>query len=297
MQNYLIIYNGSAGKSDNEKIAKQAKTFLETHGKRVELAKTQSEEEAISKSAEAPNQFDCLVTIGGDGSINTACTGFLQAGKAIPLGIIPSGTVNNFARALKVPLNTDDAITNLLAGTCVAVDLGTVGATPMISSLTLGRLADIARNIKDDEKKKFGKVIYLIKGFKELFTHRSYKLRISANDKVETLRAQIVLITTTNSVGGYVEFNPVATYDDDHLHVFILKKFTFPKLLAYLSYFLSGNLKDNADVKYFKCKTVKIEGLSRREIQARIDGDPAMKLPITVKTKADFLQVIVPKQQ
>lgn len=51
MQNYLIIYNGAAGKSNNEKIAKQAQTFLETHGKRVELAKTQSEEEAISKGA------------------------------------------------------------------------------------------------------------------------------------------------------------------------------------------------------------------------------------------------------
>lgn len=288
MQTYIIIYNGSAGKTDNEKLAQQAKQFLESNGKTVTLCKTTSEDDAISKAAAAVANYDCLVTIGGDGSINTACSGFLKAGKTIPLGIIPGGTVNNFARALSIPLNTDDAIKNLLTGKPAEVDLGTVGNTPMISSLTLGRLADIARNIKDDEKKRFGKAIYLVKGFKELFTNRSYKLRITANGKTKTLRSQILLITTTNSVGGYVEFNPEASYDDDHLHVFILKKFTLPKLFAYGSYFLSGNLKDNSDVMYFKCKTLKIENLSSRKIQARIDGDPATKLPITVETKANF---------
>ncbi|EHO50539.1 diacylglycerol/lipid kinase family protein [Lentilactobacillus kisonensis] len=294
MQTYIIIYNGSAGKTDNEKLAQQAKQFLESNGKTVTLCKTTSEDDAISKAAAAVANYDCLVTIGGDGSINTACSGFLKAGKTIPLGIIPGGTVNNFARALSIPLNTDDAIKNLLTGKPAEVDLGTVGNTPMISSLTLGRLADIARNIKDDEKKRFGKAIYLVKGFKELFTNRSYKLRITANGKTKTLRSQILLITTTNSVGGYVEFNPEASYDDDHLHVFILKKFTLPKLFAYGSYFLSGNLKDNSDVMYFKCKTLKIENLSSRKIQARIDGDPATKLPITVETKANFLNVIIP---
>lgn len=294
MQTYIIIYNGSAGKTDNEKLAQQAKQFLESNGKTVTLCKTTSEDDAISKAAAAVANYDCLVTIGGDGSINTACSGFLKAGKTIPLGIIPGGTVNNFARALSIPLNTDDAIKNLLTGKPAEVDLGTVGNTPMISSLTLGRLADIARNIKDDEKKRFGKAIYLVKGFKELFTNRSYKLRITANGKTKTLRSQILLITTTNSVGGYVEFNPEASYDDDHLHVFILKKFTLPKLFAYGSYFLSGNLKDNSDVMYFKCKNLKIENLSSRKIQARIDGDPATKLPITVETKANFLNVIIP---
>ncbi len=217
----------------------------------------------------------------------------MKAGQSIPLGIIPGGTINNFARALHIPLNTDQAINNLLDGSPAEVDLGAVGKTPMVSSLTLGRLADIARNVKDDEKKRFGKMIYLVKGFKELFTNRSYKLKITANDRSEVLRAQILLITTTNSVGGFIAFNPDASYDDDYLHVFLLKSFTPMKLLTYLSYFITGNLKNAQGVRYFKTKTVKIDNLSKRDIQARIDGDPAISLPITVTTKSDFLQVIV----
>lgn len=295
MKNYLIIYNGNAGTSDNEKIAKQAQSFLEDNGKQVTLSKTASRDDAVKQAKLATDKYDCLVTIGGDGSINTACEGFLTAGKSIPLGIIPGGTINNFARALKIPLDTDEAIHNLVAGSPTEVDLGAINRTPIISSLTLGRLADIARNVKDEDKKRFGKIIYLIKGFKELFANRSYKLKITANHKTKTLRAQILLITTTNSVGGFVAFNPDATYDDDYLHVFLLKSFTPMSLLAYLSYFITGNLKNAKGVRYFKTQTLTIEGLSKRDIQARIDGDPAMSLPITVKTKADFLQVVVPR--
>ncbi|MEE8824293.1 diacylglycerol kinase [Lentilactobacillus sunkii] len=295
MNNYLIIYNGNAGTSDNEKIAKQAQSFLKNNGKQVTLSKTASRDDAVEQAKLATDKYDCLVTIGGDGSINTACEGFLTAGKSIPLGIIPGGTINNFARALKIPLDTDEAIHNLVTGSPTEVDLGAINQTPIISSLTLGRLADIARNVKDEDKKRFGKIIYLIKGFKELFANRSYKLKITANHKTETLRAQILLITTTNSVGGFVAFNPDASYDDDYLHVFLLKSFTPMSLLAYLSYFITGNLKNAKGVRYFKTQTLKIEGLSKRDIQARIDGDPAMSLPITVKTKADFLQVVVPR--
>ncbi|MGF2385405.1 diacylglycerol/lipid kinase family protein [Lentilactobacillus otakiensis] len=295
MKNYLIIYNGNAGKSDNETIAQHAKALLENNGKTVTLSKTKSRDDAVEQAQKSTEKYDCLITIGGDGSINTACEGFLKAGKSIPLGIIPGGTINNFARALNIPLNIDQAINNLLDGTPAAVDLGAVGETPMVSSLTLGRLADIARNVKDDEKKKFGKIVYLIKGFKELFTNRSYKLKVTANDRSEVLRAQILLITTTNSVGGFIAFNPEASYDDDTLHVFLLKSFTPMKLLTYLRYFITGNLKNAKGVRYFKTKTVKIENLSKRDIQARIDGDPAMSLPITVAIKKNFLNVMVPK--
>lgn len=127
------------------------------------------------------------------------------------MGIIPGGTVNNFARALKIPLNTTDAIKNLIHGNPTEVDLGAIGKTPVVSSLTLGRLADIARNVKDEEKKKFGKIIYLIKGFKELYSNHSYKLKLTANGRSKAFRAQILLITTTNSVGGFISFNPEAS--------------------------------------------------------------------------------------
>ncbi|MFT8399757.1 MAG: diacylglycerol kinase family protein [Lentilactobacillus diolivorans] len=294
MEKIIIIFNGTAGNSNNEEIANRAKNYLEKHGKIATLSKTNSEQDAINQAAQAVDIYDYLVTIGGDGSINTVCAGFLKANKTIPLGIIPGGTVNNFARALKIPLNTDKAIENLLTGTPKNVDLGHIDRQPIISSLTLGRLADISRNVKQTEKKKFGRIVYLFKGIKELFTNRSYKLKITANGKAETLRAQILLITTTNSVGGYVEFNPQAAYDDDYLHVFLLKKFTLPKILTYGSFFLSGNLKQARGVKYFKTKEVKIENLSSRDIKTRIDGDPAMALPITVQTIPDFLKVVMP---
>lgn len=288
MKKYLIIYNGNAGTSDNKKIAEQTKLYLEEHGRSAVLSPTQSREDAVSQVKQSVEGFDCLMWW-------LTCEGFLKAGKSIPLGIIPGGTVNNFARALKIPLNTTDAIKNLIHGNPTEVDLGAIGKTPVVSSLTLGRLADIARNVKDEEKKKFGKIIYLIKGFKELYSNHSYKLKLTANGRSKAFRAQILLITTTNSVGGFISFNPEASYDDDYLHVFWLKRFSPLSLITYLRYFVTGNLKNASGVRYFKTKSVKIEGLSDQTIEARIDGDPAMCVPFTVQTQPDFLQVIVPK--
>ncbi len=295
MQSFLILYNDKAGKSDNEKLAQKAQQTLTQAGKHVTLTATKSEDDAINQAAKSTANYDCLVTIGGDGSINTVCSGFLKAGKAIPLGIIPGGTVNNFARALHIPLNPDKAINNLVSGNPTAVDLGTVGQHPVVSSLTLGRLADLAQSVKQEEKRKFGPIIYLFKGIKTLFKNRSYKLKLNVDGHTEAIRSQVLLITTTNSVGGYVEFNPEATYDDDYLHVFILKQFTLPKLLTFGTFFLSGQLKEARGVIYFKCKSLKIENLSSRTIKTRIDGDPAVELPIKVEVKPDFLQVILPK--
>lgn len=137
-------------------------------------------------------------------------------------------------------------------------------------------------------KEEVWKIIYLIKGFKELYSNHSYKLKLTANGRSKAFRAQILLITTTNSVGGFISFNPEASYDDDYLHVFWLKRFSPLSLITYLRYFVTGNLKNASGVRYFKTKSVKIEGLSDQTIEARIDGDPAMCVPFTVQTQPDF---------
>lgn len=99
----LIIFNAQAGKSDNNEIAKKAKAVLERHGQTAVLKATDSESDAIHAAATATDQYDRLITIGGDGSINTACAGFLQAGKAIPLELFLAGRSITLPGRLKSP--------------------------------------------------------------------------------------------------------------------------------------------------------------------------------------------------
>ncbi len=67
MKKYVIIYNKNAGKTDNQQIATDAKTLLESNGKTVDLRQTKSRDDAVHQAEIATENYDCLITIGGDG--------------------------------------------------------------------------------------------------------------------------------------------------------------------------------------------------------------------------------------
>lgn len=295
MSKYLVIYNGSAGNSDNEKIAHHFQRQATAHGD-ADLLATQSRQEALQAIQKRAKDYDCLVTIGGDGTLNTTCTALLKANVGTTLGIIPGGTVNNFAKALGLPLEADAAIDTILTGTARPVDLGYLPDTgqAIVSSLTIGKLAETAQNVKQSEKKRWGPMIYLFKGFKQLVTNRSYKFRLTVNDQTHVQRAQVILITTTNSVGGFITFNQEASFDDDLLHTFVLRRFTPRKFMNYGRLFIAGKFKNARGVSYFKSTSLTIENLSHRPLHTRIDGDPSVKLPIKVAIRSDFIQVMTP---
>ena len=54
---------------------------------------------------ELPDTYDLIVCSGGDGTMDEVVEGMMQRKKKLPLGYIPSGTVNDFARSLKIPRN------------------------------------------------------------------------------------------------------------------------------------------------------------------------------------------------
>ncbi|MGE5259903.1 MAG: diacylglycerol/lipid kinase family protein, partial [Actinomycetota bacterium] len=68
--------------------------------------------------------IDAVVVGGGDGSIRTVASAL--AGTDVPLGVLPLGTLNHFAKDLGVPLNADAAVSVIAAGHVRAVDLAEV---------------------------------------------------------------------------------------------------------------------------------------------------------------------------
>ena len=101
-----------------------------------------------------------LVVIGGDGTIHHAVQNFKDTIRDYQIGIIPGGTVNNFARVLSIPLKEEDAFETILAGQTTPVDFGMVNQDVMISTLTIGLLADTAANVTQQEKQNMVLSLY-----------------------------------------------------------------------------------------------------------------------------------------
>ncbi|MGX7417748.1 diacylglycerol/lipid kinase family protein [Carnobacterium gallinarum] len=301
MKNVMLIFNPASGKSQSENIAKQVKIFLEKEDTQceVKLMGTQNESDATKFAKEAAEQkFDLVVSIGGDGTISDIVSGLSPYEQRPKLGIIPAGTVNNLARVLKIPLKIEDAIKNLITGGKTPMDVGQVNEAYMISTLTIGVLADAALSVSQKEKQKFGPFAFLFKGGKILLRHKHYSLRIQEDTDEWNGAAQLVLITMTNSAGGFPFLDPDARIDDGYFHVFIVPELSFINSLKFFPYFISGNAKKIPNLTYIKSKKLTITGpKTKKEVRSRIDGDPSEKVPLKMRVLEGHIQVLAPTKE
>lgn len=288
---YAIFYNPTAGRGDNEATAKKIATKLKKAGHTSEALTAPNPKEAIKKIRNSLTDYDALISIGGDGTLNLVATAFLQANKTIPLGIIPGGTVNNFATRWEIPTDLDQAISLILAQKLQHVGIGSCqdSQKAIVSSLTFGTLADISNQVRQSEKRKFGLLIYPLKGLKQISQKASYHVHIQAENFDKKMKVWIFLLTTTHLVGGidYVASSPHA------FHVSILHNMRLGKLFQLLFFVLTGNLrqKENNTLTYLKPKKITVKSLEQKSIYSRIDGDKGPALPLTIEFLDGFLPI------
>lgn len=291
---YGIFFNGNSGDGKGEDIARQLRDSLIKNHHEPFLITGKNSDDAVKSVKEALSQIDVLVVIGGDGTINLAMTALIQTNSTLPVGIVPAGTVNNFAKRFHLPLDTEAAI-NLVVGLDQTRTVGIAtcnGEKAIISSLTFGNLTDISNDVRQEEKRKFGKIIYLGKALKHIGKDKSLKVKMTLGGKPsQMLKIWFALITTTKSVGGHV----YAESAPDKMHISILNNINLRKVVSYVYFAFTGRLGDSKSVEYLTNKSARFEPLNHEDIKTRIDGDESLSLPVDIKYRPDFITLITPR--
>lgn len=292
MELYGIFYNVNAGDGKSEEIAKYVKRTLNDNQIDTIFLTAKNAKEAVTVIKESIEKIDGLVAIGGDGTLNIVGTAFIQCKKTVPLGIIPAGTINNFAKRWKIPLDKEEAMKVILEKNTKKISIGECNNQAIISSFTFGRLADLSNDVRQSEKRKYGLIVYPYKALKHLGSKTSYLIKYKTEDEEYILKTWVTLATTTSFVGGI----PYTSHDKNAFHVSILNNISFSKIKAYLTYAFTGNLKGKKAITYLAAETLNLENVDKTvSVQTRIDGDPGPDLPLTLNWKKDFLDVTVPK--
>lgn len=114
MKQAMIIMNPSSGKAEAREYIQAAEEVLHGAGYQVAVNETAGEGDATAFCVQACSEgCDLVVAIGGDGTLHETMNGLADQQHRPVLGIVPMGTVNDFARALQIPLNPEEAIRNL----------------------------------------------------------------------------------------------------------------------------------------------------------------------------------------
>lgn len=291
---YGIFYNENSGSGEAKKIAHRLASSFDEVNCLNEYLVADTVDKVINKIKKSLDHIDTLVVIGGDGTINIGITAMIQAKQSVNLAVIPSGTVNNFARYYQIPTDIDAAI-ELIIKEHSDLNVGIISCNKektVISSLTFGNLADISNGVRQQEKRKFGKIIYVAKAIKHIGRNKSFKIKYVFDDGTnETLKTWFTLITTIKSVGGhiYTESAP------NKMHMSILHNIGFRQLLPYVWFSLTGKLSASKSITQYHVSTAHIDSVNENQsITTRIDGDKSVSLPIDLEYLPDYLTLTVP---
>jgi len=244
-QRTIVIHSPHSGRS--EKLA-EAITHLEQAG--VEVVNRISIADLDNLPAQGPawkeSGIDVAIAAGGDGLVGGVITHIAESG--LPLGILPLGTSNDIARALRIPQDLHEAAQVIAQGKEQKVDVGAVRPAEQVTpqkpgffahALTVGvnvQFARIATNVAT--RKRFGRMTYPVDALETLVTHDALDIQLkfeglampqaTANTQVQTSlrgRALQVAVINTPIFGGQRELAiPSSSFDDRLLDIVVIEQ-------------------------------------------------------------------------
>ena len=297
----LFIINPSSGKQNIESTLREimANLVLNQITSHIDVFYTQKKNDAKNRAAQLkPGEYDYVVSVGGDGTLNEVTNGLILSGSNTPLAIISAGTVNDFATYMKLPQTAEDFCRMIEEFQTKKVDIGKVNNEYFINVLAAGMLTDIAYKVPKDKKAVLGKMAYYLEGVKEFPKQLAQNMTLSFHSKEfnDTLDIMLFLVTNSKSVGGFADAAPLASVSDGYLDVLILKKmdllFEAPDLI--IKWFQGDHPKHPA-IEYFQTKELSVLPTEKTaEIAIDYDGEILEEgLPIDISIIPKALNLII----
>lgn len=295
----VIIANPTAGSyAQNEHQIHETILYLQKHGWQVELWLTQAAGDARKLAGKAVQQKkDVVIAVGGDGTINEVIQELANSETA--LGVLPSGTVNVWARETGIPLENVGAREILLHGQTRNIDLGQAGDRYFLLMAGVGVDGEITHAVEKKPVKRFGVLGYLVVGTWLGFGYPGFRTVLQIGERTIHANAFQVIIGNTQLYGGAIKYTWEAKCDDGLLDVCIIYKRNVFGRIGMAIDFLLRREQRRQWVKYETGQDIKIH--TQKPIAMQIDGDsagntPARGLPpITFRVVPGSLKVIVPR--
>ncbi|MEV6275032.1 YegS/Rv2252/BmrU family lipid kinase [Nocardia sp. NPDC051832] len=306
----LVVTNRLSGLGKGHDVATAAIARLAERGVEVTEIRAPSAAESVrlvrdSLSA-TQTRPDAVICVGGDGLMNVMLEAVAQTG--VPLGLVPSGTGNDLARALGVPTDDPAAAADVaVAGKTRVLDLGRIeapGAAPMWFATITGTGFDARVTLRaNDMRWPKGPLRYTFAALAELTGGLSvpYRIELSgvapgaldnpAGDAVIETDAVMVAIGNTRTYGGGMLICPDAEPDDGLLDITVVGAVPRLEMLKLLPALSAGKRIDHPATTQYRVAAVT---LTAAGAPATADGEPAGTLPITLRAVPDALTVLVP---
>ncbi|MED4206208.1 diacylglycerol kinase [Neobacillus mesonae] len=293
MKRARLIYNPTSGREMIKRHLPEILEKLEKAGYEASCHATIGAGDATQAARIAvERQYDVVIAAGGDGTINEVVNGLAEQEYRPKLGIIPSGTTNDFARALHIPRDVSSAVDIITNGELIPVDIGRINDKYFINIAGGGRLTELTYEVPSKLKTMLGQLAYYLKGMEMLPSIKASHLRIEYDGKLFEGEAMMFLVGLTNSIGGFEKLSPDSSINDGLFSLLILKKVNLAEFVRVSTLAIRGEHVNDPNVIYTKANHIKVQ--SAEKVQLNLDGEFGGLLPAEFANLYRHLEVFVP---
>lgn len=270
---YVFIINPASGKTDYDKIKENIIKTLENE--EYEIYETKAPKEATEIASRFKNEENTVVySVGGDGTLNEVVNGIAE-GKC-KLGIIPTGSGNDFYRTLK-EAQTEN----------VRLDLGKVNGRYFINIASVGMDAETCNNANKIKSKIKLHSSYYLALIHTFLTFKSKSLKLKIDKNVYAGDYIIAAICNGKYYGGGFKIAPVASFDDNQFDIYLVSKAGKLKLIKILLALLKSEHEKYNEVRKYTGKNITIT--SENNLIVNIDGEITISKNIEIEMIEDAL--------
>jgi YegS/Rv2252/BmrU family lipid kinase len=280
MKKLLLLYNPISGKGSFKNRLDYAINKFQENDYIVTPFRLNGERELFKKID--VKEYDSIAAAGGDGTLNSVVNDMVNNDIDIPLGIIPVGTSNDFAKHLGIMGTLDKILHRIIKGQIKTVDIGQInGWGSFINVVSLGNLPSVAHKTNPSFKNNLGKLAYYINVLGQYPVFQPFNIHLKTKDREFNEEALLFFVLNSPCAGGFKSLAPQAKVDDGKFDVLVIKNCKLIEKLSLFVKVLKGEHHDDQCVLYFQTDylTVNSEGL----VETDVDGEEGPKLPMEIK--------------
>ena len=290
----FIVVNPVAGVSQPEAVRAKIEVAFQSRDIPFEIYETTGKENLKQTIRRAVKQgFRLFLSAGGDGTLSGVIDGLV--GTQIPLIILPTGTWNTVAQIMNIPLQVDLALELVFQEHELrTIDALEVDQSYFLLSVSAGVGSQTMEGVKRQEKRRFGKLVDLWKGIKQILEFRSYLFDVKIDGKRSRFRASELIVANSSSLAlKALQLDPGIRMDDGKLNVCRIYANTLGEYFKLIVSMLRGDQKHNWNVLCLEASR-EVEIRSSEKLPVQGDGDIIGRLPVTVKIVPRAIQVVAP---
>ncbi|MBR1690542.1 MAG: diacylglycerol kinase family lipid kinase [Oscillibacter sp.] len=289
----LMIVNPKAGRSKSRGPLFDAAAALSEAGYLLSLHMTTAPGDATETARARGGDYDAVVAVGGDGTLNEVISGLMCLEERPPLGYLPQGSTNDFAASLHISGKPEEAAAAIAKGETRRLDIGRWNERRFVYVASFGAFTRSSYAAPQSTKNALGHFAYILEGMMDLDSLRPYRVRLTADGEVLDGEYLFGAVCNSTSIGGLMKLEPEqVVLDDGKFELLLIPNPKSPADLQNLIFALMNQEYESQWLVLRHVSSLHLE--TEEELPWSLDGEYAASEPVVeIKNCRQALEMLL----